>query len=107
MVKSDQHKEHKSTHIERNRSLSQISQTTTDKMTVVLSLRSLKELTEKLEQYKSTMKHLSQLLPDLSITMNELQLLPSLNQDSQRTNQSSQAVQSTLEALNNLFSLNK
>ena len=52
MVKSEQNTEHKSTHIESHKSPSRTSQTTTDKMTVMLSLRTLKDMTEKREPYK-------------------------------------------------------
>ena len=114
MVNSERSSEHKSTYIERDRvererytSPSRTSQTTTDKMTVMLSLRTLKDMTEKLEPYKrpndTPLTTLARLVDHYERTS---KLLPSLNLDSQIINQSSQAIQFTLEALNNFFSLN-
>ena len=57
MVESEQNSEHKSTHLEHERaerhtSPSRTPQTTTYKMTVMLSRRTLKDITEELEPYK-------------------------------------------------------
>ena len=52
MVKLERKSEHNSTHIERNRSSSRTSQSTSDKMTVMLSFRTLRNVTEKFEPYK-------------------------------------------------------
>ena len=110
MVKLEQISEHKSTHIERERverhkPPSRTSQTTTDKLTVMLSLHTLKDIDEKLEPYKRSndtpLTTLTRLLHHYERTS---KLLPSLNLDSQIFNQSSQAIQSTLKSLNTLFS---
>ena len=85
MVKSEQNSEHKSTYTERDRvqrdrverdrykSTSRTSQTTTDKMTLMLSLRTPKDVTEKPTRTNDHMIHLSQLLLDLSTIMNDFQ----------------------------------
>ena len=85
MVKSEQNSEHKSTYIERDRverdrverdrykSTSRTSKTTTDKMTLMLSLRTLKDVTEKPNRTNDDMIHLLQLLLDLLTIMNEFQ----------------------------------
>ena len=59
MVKSEQNSEHKSTYIERDgveidrlKTPSRTSQTTTDKMASMLSVRTLKDMTENVEPYK-------------------------------------------------------
>ena len=76
-------------------------------MTVMLCLRSLKDMTEKLEPYKS---HNETPLTTLTTLVDHYErtskLLPSLNLDSQIINQSSQAIQCTLEAFNSLLPLN-
>ena len=73
-------------------------------MAVMLILRTLKDMTEKLEPYKRLKKTplatLTRLVDHYERTS---KLLPSLRLDSQRFNQSSQTIQSTLEALNTLF----
>ena len=112
MVKSEQNSEHKYTYIERDRteldrykSPTRTSQITTDKMTVMLSLRTLKDMTEKLEPYKRPngipLTTLTRLVDHCKRTS---KLLPSLTRDSRIISQSSLATQSTLEALNTLFS---
>ena len=96
MVKSEQKSEHKSTHMERERverhkSPCRTSQTTTDKMVVMLNLRSLRDITEKLEPNSRTndkpLTTLTRLLHNCERTS---KLLPPLNLDSQIINQSSQ-----------------
>ena len=52
MVKSEQNTNKKSTHFERHRFPSRNSSFLTDKMTVMLSLRSIEDMTEKFEPYK-------------------------------------------------------
>ena len=117
MVKSEQNSEHKSTYkkqdsVERDsaaqdryKSPSRTSQTITDKMTVMLSFRTLKEITQKLETYKqpnyTPLTTPTRLADHYERTS---KLLTSLNLDSQIINQSSLAIKSTLEASNNLFS---
>ena len=74
-------------------------------MTVLLSLRTLEDMTAKLEPYKrpndTPLTTLTRLVDHYE---RPSKLLPSLNLDSQIINQSSQAIQSTLEALINLLS---
>ena len=112
MVKSEQNSDHKYTYKEQDRverdrykSPSRTSQTTTDKMTVMLSLRTFEDMPEKHGPYKrpndTSLKTLTSLVDHYERTPKHL---PSLNPDFQTINQSSQAIQSTLEALNNLFS---
>ena len=71
----------------------------------MLSLRTLKDMTEELEPYErqndTPLTTLTRLLDHVERTS---KLLASRNRDSQIINQSSQAIQSTLEALNTLFS---
>ena len=74
-------------------------------MTVMLSLCTLKDMTEKLEPYKlpndTPLTTLTRLVNYYERTS---KLLPSMNLGSQILNQSSQNIQSNLEGLNNLFS---
>ena len=72
MVKTEQNSKHKSNYIERDRverdrytSSSRTSQTTTDKMTVMHSIRTLEDMTEKFEPYKRPNDTPLQLLLDL------------------------------------------
>ena len=110
MDKSEQNSEHKVTHmdrerVERHESPSRTSQTTTDKLTVKFSLHTLKDITEKLKPYKrSNDTPLSTRTRLLDPYERISKLLPSLTLDSQIINQSSHFIQSTLEAINTLFS---
>ena len=74
-------------------------------MTVMLSLRTLKDITEKLEPYKrpndALLATLIRLLYHYERTS---KLLPLLSLDSQIIDQSSQAIQATLKALNTFSS---
>ena len=111
MVKTEQNSKHKSTYIERDRverdrykSSSRTSQTTTDKMTVMHSIRTLEDMTEKFEPYKrpndTPLTTFTRFVDHYERTA---KILPTLNLDSQTINQASQAIQSTLEPLNNFF----
>ena len=108
MVKSEQNTEYKSTRIERHRTPSRTSQTTSDKMTVMLSLRALRDITENLEPYKIATFDTPLTTHARIIDYDERRskLLQWLDLDSQRISQSSQAIQSTLESLFNLLSSN-
>ena len=79
--------------------------TTTDKLNNVLTSRSLRDLTYKLDPYKKnpsdspivTLTHI------LDCYDHTLKVLQSLNLDSHRITRSSKAIQSTLENLNIVF----
>ena len=81
------------------------SQTTSEKLPTMLNTRTLKDLTQMLEPYKrnpsdspiTTLTHLIQCYDRTS------QLLQTLDLDSQRITQSSRALQSALESMNTLF----
>ena len=86
-------------------SKSPIKQTTTEKLASILNNRTLKDLIQMLDPYKrnssgspiTTLNHL------IHCHNRTSQLLQTLDLDSQRITQSSQAVQSALESLNTLF----
>ena len=87
MVKLEQKTEHKSSHFERHRSSSRTSQSTSDKMTVMLSFRTLRNRTEKLEAYSyfSTRQQLNleyKMLPTpFQLTTPQHRIIRSLTQD--------------------------
>ena len=93
--------EHKSP----TKSSSKLSQTTSEKLTTMLTNRTLKELTQMLDPYKrnpsdspiATLTHLIKCYDRI------LQLLQTLDLDSQRITQPSQAIQSAFESMNTLF----
>ena len=97
------------THTEQQRSfqdhISATKQTTSEKLSTMLKIRTLKDLTQMLEPYKrnpsdspiTTLTHLIHCYDRTS------QLLQTLDLDSQRITQSSQAIQSALESMNTLF----
>ena len=84
---------------------SPIKQTTSEKLSNILNNRTLKDLTQMLDPYKrnssdspiTTLNHLIHCHDRTS------QLLQTLDLDSQRITQSSQAIQSALESMNTLF----
>ena len=84
---------------------STIKQTTSEKLASVLNNRTLKDLTQMLDPYKrnfsdspiTTLKHL------IHCHNRTSQLLQTLDLDSQRITQFSQAIQSALESMNTLF----
>ena len=84
---------------------SPIKQTTSEKLTTILNNRTLKDLTQMLDPYKrnssdspiTTLNHL------IHCHNRTSQLLQTLDLDSQRITQSSQAIQSALESMNTLF----
>ena len=84
---------------------SPIKQTTSEKLSNILNNQTLKDLTQMLDPYKrnssdspiTTLNHLMHCHNRTS------QLLQTLDLDSQRTTQSSQAIQSALESMNTLF----
>ena len=79
--------------------------TTTDKLNNVLTSRTLRDLTYKLDPYKKNLSDspLTKLTHNLEFYDNFLKLLQSLVIDSQRITQSSKAIQKTLENLNIVF----
>ena len=84
---------------------SPIKQTTSEKLSTMLNIRTLKHLTQMLEPYKRNpsdcpIATLTHLIHCYDITS---QLLQTLDLDSQRITQSSQAIQSALESMNTLF----
>ena len=95
--------EKSTTHTEQK---SPIKQTTINKISTMLNLRTLKDLTQMLDPYKrnpsdspiTTLTHLIYCYDRTS------PLLQTLDLDSQRITQSSQAIQSALESMNTLFS---
>ena len=82
-----------------------IKQTTSENFATILTNRTLKELTQMLDPYKrnssdspiTTLNHL------IHCHNRTSQLLQTLDLDSQRITQSSQAIQSALESMNTLF----
>ena len=84
---------------------SPIKQTTSEKLATILNKRTLKDLTQMLDPYKrnpsdspiTTLNHL------IHCHNRTSQLLQTLDLDSQRITQSSQAIQSALESMNTLF----
>ena len=86
-------------------SKSPIKQTTSEKLATILNNRTLKDLTQMLDPYKrnssdspiTTHNHL------IHCHNRTSQLLQTLDLDSQRKTQSSQAIQSALESMNTLF----
>ena len=84
---------------------SPIKQTTSEKFATILNNRTLKDLTQMLDPYKrnpsdspiTTLNHL------IHCHNRTSQLLQTLDLDSQRITQSSQATQSALESMNTLF----
>ena len=86
-------------------SKSPIKQTTSEKLFNMLNNRTLKDLTQMLDPYKRNSSD------SLITTLNHLihchnrysQLLQTLDLDSQRITQSSQAIQSALESMNTIF----
>ena len=79
--------------------------TTTDKLNNVLTSRTLRDLTSKLDPHKknSTDSPLRTLTHILECYDHTLKILQSLDIDSQRITQSSKAIQTTLEILNIVF----
>ena len=89
--------------LERHKSPSRTTQTTTDKKTVMLSFRTPKDMPEKLELYKRPNDTpLTTPNRHLDHYARTSKLLLSLNRDSQIFTHYSQAIQSTLEAMNTL-----
>ena len=86
-------------------SKSPIKQSTSEKLAIILNNRTLKDLTQMLDPYKrnssnspiTTLNHL------IHCHNRTSQLLQTLDLDSQRITQSSQAIQSALESMNTLF----
>ena len=84
---------------------SPIKQTTSEKFSNMLNNRTLKDLTQMLDPYErnssdspiTTLNHL------IHCHNRTSQLLQTLDLDSQRITQSSQAIQSALESMNTLF----
>ena len=84
---------------------SPIKQTTSEKLSTMLNIRTLKDLTQMLEPYKrnpsdSPILTLTHLIHCYDRTP---QLLQTLDLDSQRITQSSQAIQFALESMTTLF----
>ena len=113
IAKSEQNSEHKSTHLERellerHKSSSRSSPTTTDKMPIMLlSLRTLEAITENLKPYdrpNDTPLTTPTRLLDYYERIYYDELLPSLILEPQIINQFSPAIQSTFEPLNPLIS---
>ena len=104
MVKAEQ--KQKSTQHQSTEQKSPLTQTTSEKLSTMLNIRTLKDLTQMLDPYKrnpsdspiTTLTHLIHCYDRTS------QLLQTLDLDSQRITQSSQAIQSALESMNTLFS---
>ena len=80
--------------------------TTTDKLNNILTSRTLRDLTYKLDPYKKnpTDSSLTTLTHILECYDHTLRILQSLDIDSQRITRSSKAIQKTLESLNLVFS---
>ena len=80
--------------------------TTTDKLNNVLTSRTFRDLTYKLDPYRKnpTDSSLTTLTHFLGCYDNTLKILQSLDIDPQRIAQSSKAIQKTLENLNIVFS---
>ena len=109
MVQVEQHRavqnEQRSHNDHKSPMKSPIKQTTSEKLSTMLNIRTLKDLTQMLDPYKrnssdspiTTLNHL------IHCHNRTLQLLQSLDFDSQRITQSSQAIQSALESMNTLF----
>ena len=84
---------------------SPIKQTTSEKLATIINNRTLKDLTQMLDPYKrnpsdspiTTLNHL------IHCHNRTSQLLQTLDLDSQRITQSSQAIQSALESMNTLY----
>ena len=97
--------EHCSYNDHKSPSKSPIKQTTSEKLATILNNRTLKDLTQMLDPYKrnssdspiTTLNHL------IHCHNRTSQLLQTLDLDSQRITQSSQAIQSALESMNTLF----
>ena len=109
MVQAEQHRavqnEQRSHNDHKSPLKSPIKQTTSEKLSTMLNNRTLKDLTQMLDPYKrnssdspiTTLNHL------IHCHNRTLQLLQTLDLDSQRITQSSQAIQSALESMNTLF----
>ena len=82
------------------------STTTTDKLNNVLTSRTLRDLTYKLDPYKMNPSDspLTTLTHILECYDHTLKILQSVDIDSQRVTQSSKAIQTTLEILQIVFS---
>ena len=109
MVQAEQHlavqNEQRSCNDHKSPTKSPIKQTTSEKLATILNNRTLKSLTQILDPYKrnssdspiTTLNHL------IHCHNRTSQLLQTLDLDSQRITQSSQAIQSALESMNTLF----
>ena len=109
MVQAEQHRtvqnEQRSHNYHKSPMKSPIKQTTSEKLSNLLNNRTLKNLTQMLDPYKrnsldspiTTLNHL------IHCHNRTLQLLQTLDLDSQRITLSSQAIQSALESMNTLF----
>ena len=109
MVQAEQHRtvqnEQRSHNYHKSPMKSPIKQTTSEKLSNMLNNRTLKDLTQMLDPYKrnsldspiTTLNHL------IHCHNRTLQLLQTLDLDSQRITLSSQASQSALESMNTLF----
>ena len=84
---------------------SPIKQTTSEKLSNILNNRALKDLTQLLDPYKrnSSVSPITTLNHLIHCHNRTSQLLQTLDFDSQRITQSSQAIQSALESMNTLF----
>ena len=84
---------------------SPIKQTTSEKLAIILNNRTLKDLTQMLDPYKRNPSDSPITTPNHLIHCQNRtsQLLQTLDLDSQRITQSSEAIQSALESMNTLF----